>query len=246
MAGRKTSQSLEYFPLDVNYDSDPKWIRLIEEFGDKGELIALKVLKRIYRSGYYLQCDDDLYFAVAHDTKSCSHKLVGEVVSAMCRCGLLDRESFEKHSVLTSRGIQERWLNAVKRRKAIDTENYWLLEALSINADNNSINVNINEDDATECIQQSTKEKEKVNDKIRTDSVVTAFAEKPDDSISEAQELYRDYYGNRDMLKVKKLCQKYGAEAVCDAIDAAGERATMNPYKYIEQMLFVSEECVRA
>lgn len=239
---------LDFFPLDVDYFNDRKFKRIRAEYGFKGEGIVLRLLNEVYKNGYFLAFNDNLALDIADDT-GIKPTLITEVIHAMVRCGFFDEKLFKAEHILTSAGIQKRWLVACERRKKPELV-YWLLEMPektdeTISDDNNPI---YGYGNSEKDHGNYTKEKKR-NEKIRIDSVITAFAEKPDREsiqITEAQELYRDYYGNRDMRKVKKLCHKYGAEAVCDAIDAAGDRATMNPYKYIEQMLFVSEECVRA
>lgn len=246
MAGRQPSQSMTYVPMDVYFDYDPKFIRLTVDFGAKGAFIALKVLFMIYRSnnGYYTQCSDDLVFSIAHDV-SCKTQLVKEVVTGMSRCGLVDMDLFQNHNILTSRGIQKRWLMAMKRRKEIDKSKYWLLDDFLDDVDNNTINVDINPINATDCIQESTNQiisnQIKESEEKRKDLIMMLRKRQGRISRQDVLSLFEAYYGKRDLARLIELCDKYGDEAVFRAIDRSGDQAKYQPIRYIEQVLFADE-----
>ncbi len=242
MAGRQPSQSMTYVPMDAYFDYDPKFIRITVDFGAKGAYIALKVLFMIYRSnhGYYIQCSDDMVFSIAHDV-NCKTQLVKEVVAGMARCDLLDLDLFQNHNILTSRGIQKRWLMAMKRRKEIDKTKYWLLDDSCIDADNNSIDVRSNSNNATECIQQSTNQiisnHIKSNEEKRNDLIMMLRKRQGRISRQDVISLFEAYYGKRDIAKLCDLCDTYGDETVFCAIDRAGDQAKYQPIRYITRML---------
>ena len=52
---RPSNDGLDYFPLDVDYFGDIKIMRVSEQFGDAGELAALKLTAWIYKSGYAVE-----------------------------------------------------------------------------------------------------------------------------------------------------------------------------------------------
>lgn len=255
MAGRPTSQSMTYVPFDAYFDQDPKFKRLMIECGARGVYCALRVLLEVYRSnnGYFIERSEDLYFVIANDLQL-KVTFVEQTVAAMARCGLLDEALFERH-ILTSRGIQKRWLTAMKRRKEYDYSKYWLLSdeetksilgtainvnnnsAFSINVDNNSINVDTNTTIKSNQIKGYDK-----NRLIKEKECACARDHHPFSvSVEDVKKLYQSYYGKRDMAKVSQLCSKYSPELVYYAIDKAGDRADKNPYKYIEQMLYAQE-----
>ena len=240
MAGRQPSQSMSYVPMDVNFDHDPKFIRLMVDFGAKGVFIAIKVLFAIYRSntGYYTQCSEDMVFSIAHEV-NCKTQLVKEVVTGMSRCGLVDPDMYRDHNILTSPGIQKRWLIAMRRRKKIDMSKYWLLGEERINDDINSINDDINSINAADCIQQSTNNK--VNDMSRIELTMMLRKRQGRISRQDVLSLFEAYYGKRDLARLIELCDKYGDEAVFRAIDRSGDQAKYQPIRYIEQVLFADE-----
>ena len=66
--------------------------------------------------------------------------IVPEILRASINRGIFDKTMFEKYSILTSKGIQERYLEATKRRKLVKIEKAYLL----VSGDNFSDNVYIN------------------------------------------------------------------------------------------------------
>ncbi len=144
---RPTEQGIKYFSLDVDYYIDPKFVRLRSEFGVKGEICAVRVLCAIFREGYFTLCSDNLLYKLADEMKL-TYELVGQVVLAMVRCGLLDEKMYRDNNVLTSQGIQKRWEAGTRRKKNRDLSKYWLLDIDDKNAENvcnNSKNVCSNE-----------------------------------------------------------------------------------------------------
>ena len=49
---------LDYFPLDVDYFNDTKFIELNYYHGLKGESIIIRLLCMIYKEGYFLEYKD--------------------------------------------------------------------------------------------------------------------------------------------------------------------------------------------
>jgi hypothetical protein len=125
-------QGLDYFDLSVDFFDDDK-IALVEaEMGIAGSYIALRLLAKIYRSnGYYLQWGEDerLLFARSLSLHEVSADTVQRAVDLLLKRDFFDRETYEAHGVLTSKAIQRRYFNAVKRRNADNKDRkYYLLE----------------------------------------------------------------------------------------------------------------------
>lgn len=130
---RPTKQGIEYFPLDVDLDSDDKLSMIIGEFGIKGELIYTKLLGWIYKhNGYYSNWDEmeQLKFAkrVAYIGNP-SVSLINEIVARCIKWGLFDQSVFVSLQILTSKRIQMTWQDATRKRKErqID-QKIWLSE----------------------------------------------------------------------------------------------------------------------
>ena len=129
---RPIKMGIDYFPMDVDLDSDDKLSMVIGEFGIKGELIYTKLLGWIYKhNGYYSKWDEmeQLKFAkrVAYIGNP-SVSLIREIVARCIKWGLFDQSVFESLQVLTSKRIQNTWLDATRKRKdrTID-DKIWVL-----------------------------------------------------------------------------------------------------------------------
>lgn len=116
---------IPYFPLDCELDSK---FELIEaEFGLQGFAVVVKLLQRIYGGeGYYCEWTNEvaLLFAKRNSTGG---SVVSEIVSASIKRGIFDKDMFERYGILTSKGIQQRYLKAVDRRKQVKIKKQYLL-----------------------------------------------------------------------------------------------------------------------
>ncbi|MCU7380478.1 DUF4373 domain-containing protein [Clostridiales Family XIII bacterium ASD5510] len=128
---RPLKDGIDYFPFDVGFLEDKK-IRLIKgEFGLKGVLVVIQLLCSIYKeNGYFSTCDNDDCILVADAVGcGCDAKTIREVVQGCLRRSVFDNRVFETFGVLTSRGIQRRYLRALSTRENIDIyKEYWLLD----------------------------------------------------------------------------------------------------------------------
>ena len=143
---RPTKKGLDYFPLDVDFLSDLKVRRIIKACGKEAVHILVALLANIYRDeGYYVLWDDDLAFLVA-DEVGTKEGTVEELVKKAVQVKFFDKDIFDKYSVLTSKGIQSRYILATKERKKVELEYKYLLtnevnrSNISINGRNNSVN----------------------------------------------------------------------------------------------------------
>lgn len=136
---RPLKQGLDYFPLDVGFLQDMKVRRIIKSCGASAISVLIWLLGSCYRDeGYYIWWTEDLPFIVADEigvTEGC----VQEVVKRALQVGFFDAGMKEKHGILTSAGIQKRFLEVTSRRKAAFLRRDFAL--IFVNVDNNSINV---------------------------------------------------------------------------------------------------------
>lgn len=164
---RKTKTALDYFPLDLDFFLDDKIEPISARFGLKGEAIIIRLLCKIYRNGYFLKWDsEDTARVFAKGVGDFSlYSLVNDVVYELIRRGFFDKSIFDSFGVLTSPGIQERFIEASQRRKSVEIYSEYLLINLSEwkNVNIISLNVNINKDNVDISTQSKVKES-KVND----------------------------------------------------------------------------------
>lgn len=109
---------LDYFPLDVDFFEDDK-VQLIEaEFGTKGICVAIRLLCKVYKNGYFYQWGGDECLLLSKQIgDGIVPNLVEEIVKGLVRRSFFDKGVFDSFRILTSRGIQRRYLEAAGRTR---------------------------------------------------------------------------------------------------------------------------------
>lgn len=119
MAGRNVKRGLVYFRMDCDIFQDRKLKRLMRRWQNDGLAVYLALLCEIYRDkGYYVTADDDLIADIA-DTCLLDDERTTLIYNDCIDLGLFDREILKQQGLLTSKGIQARYLDimTVLRRK---------------------------------------------------------------------------------------------------------------------------------
>lgn len=212
---RPTKKGLDYFPLDVDFLSDLKVRRIIKACGKEAVHILVALLANIYRDeGYYVLWDDDLAFLVA-DEVGTKEGTVEELVRKAVQVKFFDKDIFDKYSVLTSKGIQNRYILATKERKKVELEFKYLLtnevnrSNISINGRGNPVNQGNN---------QQSKVKESKEKEIKEDATAGESS-----SLETFQKLwlFPNVVQVEDLLNLVDI---YGDELVEAAIKLAGSK----------------------
>lgn len=113
----RTKEGLDYFPLDIDFFDDEKILYVSAKYGLLGELIAIKLLARIYRHGYFIDVDGDHVLLLSKRFGLEDPRLLQDVINELVKRRFFDQSKYEKHHILTSHGIQKRYAEATKRRK---------------------------------------------------------------------------------------------------------------------------------
>lgn len=122
---RFSKAGVDYFPVDVAFDDNLEL--LIAEFGADGLYVFVRLLQRIYGLyGYYCPFGDDARLLFAGHI-GLPEKRVAAIAECAVRRGLFDPGCYEKYHILTSAGIQRRYFEIVRRRKAVETNADYLL-----------------------------------------------------------------------------------------------------------------------
>ena len=116
---RPQKTGLEYFPLDVDIDSDERVEFILAKHGFMAFGILIKLLMEIYRQGYYITWTERLRYVFAKRVNVDS-MYTETVVSAYINEGIFDKILYEKYGVLTSHGVQSRYLQASGRRVTVE------------------------------------------------------------------------------------------------------------------------------
>lgn len=180
---RPQKVGLDYFELDCHMDEK---IELIEaEFGLKGFAVIVKLYQSIYSGfGYYCEWTPEISVLwacrlgctrsvdcrnVGSVCEECAlpgfpNNLINEIVAASIRRNIFSGELFNKYRILTSSGIQKRYLNAVSRRERVELKKEYLLISVGKNHQNvviNSVNADrnpINEHGNTQSKEEKSRE----------------------------------------------------------------------------------------
>lgn len=181
---RPSKAGLDYFELDCHMEPKVKLIQA--EFGLKGFAIVVKLYQKIYGGfGYYCEWDEDslLLFMSDNGVSSCDEKnLINEVVLACIRRNIFSEDLFKKYGVLTSAGVQKRYLNAVSRREKVELKKEYLLVSVGESEDNviiNSVNVDRNPKNVNRNTQ--SREKERKEEKRKGKNNIGARVYYPED-----------------------------------------------------------------
>lgn len=153
---RPTRQGVDYFPLDVNLDSKFKFIEI--KFGLEGFALVIKIFQQIYSAGYWYKFDEDEKLLFAHEI-NVDINLVNDVIMEALTREIFDKHMYNKYQILTSKGIQKRYKEMVKRRKDVEIVLEYLLisddfgvnvNIIGVNADNNYSTSEVNDNKSTQ------------------------------------------------------------------------------------------------
>ena len=165
---------------------DGKLELFIAENGAEGFGILVILWRLIYKEeGYYIKCDNDLVLRIRR--ASLSHtETIENVISNALKRGIFDKDMHENHGILTSGGIQRRYLTITERRKKVKVIQDFLL--VDVCEYKNLFIVNINPKDTGFSAQRKVKESKGKNTSASIDmsegedqikSFPNAFLESP-------------------------------------------------------------------
>lgn len=111
---RPTKKGLDYFPLDVDAASDPVIRKAIKTFKSDAWAVFTGALSYIYdKEGYYAYLDNVIY--AVSDRFLISERKVTDVILYLAKHGLFILLDKDDSTVITSEGIQIRYLEARRR-----------------------------------------------------------------------------------------------------------------------------------
>ncbi len=235
---RPVKKGLDYFPTDVDIFSDTKLKIVRAHFGSDGVLLYFYLLCAIYKNGFYIVCDDDFRYVISADLGMTDEK-IGQMLSFFLKLSLFDDTLFKADKILTSKGIQRRYQEAIKQRalkNPVQVEaKFWVLEKnetqsfIKVRPDenysenNNSFSENNDSffENNPHKVKESKVNKSKVNES----------------SVENAEDETETTYGQHIRLKPSEyleLCGKYGQKVISDyiaRIDRYLENSGKRPYE---------------
>ncbi|MDD4111339.1 MAG: DUF4373 domain-containing protein [Clostridia bacterium] len=175
---RPKKNGLDYFSLDIEFDDE---VMLIDaKFGCEGLCILIKLWQIIYKNGYYVQWGEREVLLYKKRINA-DINLINDVINECLKWDIFNEKLYKKYGILTSSGIQKRFIEATQRRTDIEfIKEYLLIKnvktlyprkdkkgKLKVNVNIIGVNDDKNEVNDDKSTQRESKEKEKVNRKER-------------------------------------------------------------------------------
>ena len=161
---RPINEGLDYFPLNVVLNS--KFEIIEARFGIKGFAVIVKLFQYIYGTkGYYCEWDEDVLFVFAKRIGVGANS-VSEILDTSLKKGIFNKDMYEKYSILTSEGIQQRYVEAKRGGYARICKKYLLISIPKTEENGSETGVNVTKTEVN--VTASTQRKE---DKIKINQI---------------------------------------------------------------------------
>ena len=122
--GRKATEGLVFFPVDINMFEDDKMLLAQELVDPDGKeillrllvpYIAIQLLRDIYKTGCYIEWNEKICRIKASSIgNGVTSKMLDQIIGALAKSEFFDEVLLNKNNILTGRGIQKRWLVIMK------------------------------------------------------------------------------------------------------------------------------------
>ncbi|MBF1490673.1 MAG: DUF4373 domain-containing protein [Prevotella pallens] len=134
--------NIDYYPIEISIFQDAKVQKLIQYQGAKAATVYVYLLCEIYRNGYYISWNKTTVQLVMQ-ALNLDVAFVKEVVICCAKVGLFNSEYLYKEEILTSKGIQKRYLRISKLcNNSITIEDYSCIEnKQSVKQNNNTTGI---------------------------------------------------------------------------------------------------------
>lgn len=159
---RPIKEGLDYFPLNVVLNS--KFEIIEARFGIKGFAVIVKLFQYIYGTkGYYCEWDEDVLFVFAKRIGVGANS-VSEILDTSLKKGIFNKDMYEKYSILTSEGIQQRYVEAKRGGYARICKKYLLISIPKTEENGSETGVNVTKTEVNVTASTQRKEDEiKIN-----------------------------------------------------------------------------------
>ncbi|NBI08257.1 Lin1244/Lin1753 domain-containing protein [Senegalia massiliensis] len=235
---RPIKTGLDYYPLDVDFLQDIKIRKIMRACGIQSITILISLLSSIYRDkGYYVVWDNDMTFLVA-DEVGASEGAVIEVVNKAVQVDFFNEYTFKQYKILTSKGIQKRFLEAISRRKEINLISEYLLIDLD-NDYSNLVNVNINSINDNRSTQSKEKKskvkKSKEYNNKKNDDCCDGF----DNDLLDEEDINLD---DNEFKKLSTMYQQILGQANSYTKDWIVSNLEDFGYEWLSNAMFIAEK----
>jgi hypothetical protein len=112
--GRSVKKGLDFFPIDIVFDDS---IELLQaECGIASLGILIKIWQKIYQNGYYVEWNDDVALLFSQHNRL-EIEQINNVILVCLRRKIFNEDLYNNFGILTSSGIQKRFLKICKDSK---------------------------------------------------------------------------------------------------------------------------------
>lgn len=184
---RPAKDGVDYFPLDVHLDDKFKFIEI--KFKLEGFAILIKLFQKIYSCGYWYKWTEDEMLIFA-DENRVDLSTVKDVVDEAIIREIFDKELYEKCNILTSKGIQKRYKEIVKRRKNVNVIEEYLLIDNNFGVNDNIMHTSSEQEDDTEETSSEHNDSKSTQSKVKESKVK---------NINNIYSLFDSYSDNTDL-----------------------------------------------
>ncbi len=162
---RPIKSGIDYFSLDVHMDEK---IELIEaKYGLEGFGFIIKLFQKIYSNSYFYEINEDIVLLMKKNL-CLSTELIYGMINDAVKWEIFNTEKFKEYSILTSKGIQKRYINITKSRKEVLFIKEYLLVEINAKSYPKRVNVIIN---SVNVIINSIKPQIKTQSKVKYSKV---------------------------------------------------------------------------
>jgi hypothetical protein len=166
---RPIKEGLDYFPLNVVLNS--KFEIIEARFGIKGFAVIVKLFQHIYGTkGYYCEWDEDVLFVFAKRITVGANS-VSEILNTAIKKGIFDEEMYKKYSILTSKGIQQRYVEAKRGGYERICSKYLLISVPKTEENSSETGVNATKTEVNVTASTQRKENKTKENKIKPNQI---------------------------------------------------------------------------
>lgn len=170
---RPIKEGLDYFPLNVVLNS--KFEIIEARFGIKGFAVIVKLFQHIYGTkGYYCEWDEDVLFVFAKRIGVGANS-VSEILNTAIKKGIFDEKMYKKYSILTSKGIQQRYVEAKRGGYERICSKYLLISIPKTEENGSETGVNATKTEVNVTASTQRKEKKTKENKIKPNQTKELF-----------------------------------------------------------------------
>lgn len=239
---RPRRDGLEYFPLDVMAGMDDEIELLEAEHGLEGFAIFIKLLQKIYKNSYYIEWTEKEQLQFSKRVNVDINR-VNVIITTCLKWELLNSSLFKEYKILTSRGIQRRFLLAIDRRTCYEFyKEYLLLNEKEVKSYKNVVlqtltRVNVDKTPLNVYINPQSKVKE-IESKVK--EIESSSKEEQNATAAIQQKLERCFGRLISPYELEELCSYLENEIQLELIEKAITESAdkgVRELKYIKKIL---------